>query len=739
MRLLSVTAAGVLTLVTSMLHHEPALPTPVRGPATDDRSCAICHPGPTAGLRRSAHAFALIDDSQKGRACTICHGDLAEHTHTALDPNTTTTIPRPVAASACSNCHDDDLAPASGAHSWSRAVPNVVPSPEAPALTAKRRGMFDLDWSALWAVGYRFADRNGSRDRYETDLNLDRGFRLTEAEIEGVGDGTGWADLVRIAAHDIGDPYEKLEARIERNGHYRTRAGLVKQDITYRASGDYHRVDQNSQEATYDLNYDINDDVAVFAGFRRFARDGFWLTNRVGNQNVTPQTTVSGVASPRSFDSDLAEVGLTGSLFGTDYTAAFEYLGERQRDEWSYSRTSPINPAFTESEAFLSRASLRGPGARFALFRDVGPLTIDVTGRVRDVSRNISGAGTETGFDIGEFTTTTANSARGGAETWLVDSTVALEVTERVTLLADLRFLGHSEDLSVRLVDVTVYPTLSTTTTVASVLEQRTAQRSFEGSVQLDTELTEGLLLSAGYGWSHEYLKVPDLESGDNDFRSGMLRSDGVLLGGEWRPDKHWVIGADHRQFGQNGLKLDEIVEDSTQRSSGRVRFKADDFWIETFVRRSQGENDVALTRHDAVSTGVTANLQRGEDLDLYASWIVSDIDSRTLTNFYFDPDPNPVATYVGFDGTTNTISAGLGLRPGERVRWRFDSSLTDTEGSFNVRLLDCQSDLSVKMTEGGEAGVLLRYVDYDEAGGSDDYDAALTLVYWRQRLGGQR
>ena len=44
-----------------------------------------------------------------------------------------------------------------------------------------------------------------------------------------------------------------------------------------------------------------------------------------------------------------------------------------------------------------------------------------------------------------------------------------------------------------------------------------------------------------------------------------------------------------------------------------------------------------------------------------------------------------------------------------------------------------------MKVTEGGEAGVLLRYVDYDEAGGSNSYDAALTMVYWRQRLGGQR
>jgi len=735
----SITAAGGLTLLTSILHREPdpALHMAPRG--ADDSSCMICHPGPTAGLRRSAHDFVLLDGAHKARACSVCHGDQQQHARAALDPTAEYTAPGPVESASCNQCHESGLEPEAAGHSWSRPTPTALPGPDGPAFTTEERGPLGLDWSALWSLGYRFVDREGSRDRYQTDINLDRGLRLAEAEVEGVGDGSGWADLLRVTARDIGDPYEKLEGTLQKNGRYRARAGLRKQDVKYRASGDFHRVDQRSQDATYDLSYDLSDDLEVFAGFRRFGRDGFWLTNRIGNQNVSPQTTVTGVSSPRAFDSDLSEVGVTGTIRDTDYTAAFEYLGEAQRDEWSYSRPAPANPAFTESEVFGSRATLRGPGARFALFHDSGPLTVDVTGRLRDVDRNISGAGTATGFDISEFTTTTANTAAGGARTWLVDSTATLELSERMSLLADVRLLGHSEDLSAQLVDVTVYPTLNTTTTVTKQLEQRTTQRSFEGSLQLDTELTEGLLLSAGYGWSREYLKVPDLESGDDDFRAGVLRSDGVLLSAEWRPDGRWVLGAHHRQFGQNGLKLDELVDDSTRRSSARVRYKADSYWLEAFVRRSQGENDVALTHHDSVSTGITASAQRSDRLDLFASWVISDIDSRTLTNFYFDPDPNPVATYVGFEGKTNTISAGLGLRPGERVRWRFDGALTDTEGSFDVRLLDWQTDLSVKITDGGEAGINLRYVDYDEAGGSNDYDAALTMIYWRQRLGGRR
>ena len=127
---------------------------------------------------------------------------------------------------------------------------------------------------------------------------------------------------------------------------------------------------------------------------------------------------------------------------------------------------------------------------------------------------------------------------------------------------------------------------------------------------------------------------------------------------------------------------------------------------------------------YEGLTTGVTGGISPVEELNLQASWVWNDIDSRTLTNFYFDPDPNPVPTYVGFDGTTNTITGGLDLRPDDHIRWRFNGAFTDTDGSFDVRLFDWQSDFSVEVWKGGEAGVNFRYLDYDEQGSSDDYDA---------------
>lgn len=744
MKNVAIPAASLLLLVNTWLRPEsepvPARTLPAAAMPIDDSSCQICHPGPTAALRRGPHAYLLLDGPHRASSCTVCHGDAAEHLRTALDPDTATVPAGAVAAAACASCHADDDYPTSrGSHSWSRqpAQPQAELSETAVAPPEKEPMFLGLDWAALWTAGYRFVDRDGSTNRYKTDVNLDSGFRLTEAEIEGRGDGTRWADFVRFSASSIADPYQQLEGLVEKDGSYRARAGFTKTKVTYRADGEYHRVDRNSDETSFDLSLDVADDVQLFGSFTRFNQDGFWLTNRVGNLNVTPLTTVAGVESPGNYNSDVSEVGLSGVWLDTSWLVAFNYRGDSQDDRWTYDRASPINPAFNESDDFSSHSSLRGPGMRFAAARTFEALSIDVSGLVLDLDRNVTGEGVSSGFDTSEFSTTSDSDAAGHARTWVVETSVSLELSERVALVGDMRLVGHQEDFTVLQTDTIFRPSLGTTTSVTSLLDLSTSQQTFEGSVQLDVEPTEGLLLSGGYGWAREDLTIPDLEVGDDDFTSGLLRSDGFLAGFEWRPDGHWLIGAEHRQFGQNGPQLYNIVADSSEGTKARIRYTGDRFWLETFYQRKQRENDIALMHYEGHTTGVTGSVQPHDALDIHASWVWNDIDSRTLTNFYFDPDPNPIPTYVGFHGTTYTVTAGVGVTPDERVRWRFDGALTDTNGSFDVRLLDWQSDLSVKVFEGGEAGVLFRYLDYTQQGAGDDYDAALTLVYWRQRLGG--
>ena len=47
---------------------------------------------------------------------------------------------------------------------------------------------------------------------------------------------------------------------------------------------------------------------------------------------------------------------------------------------------------------------------------------------------------------------------------------------------------------------------------------------------------------------------------------------------------------------------------------------------------------------------GTTVSAVIAEGIDLSGTYAFTDTDSRTLTNFYFDPDPTPQATVVGFN-----------------------------------------------------------------------------------------
>ncbi len=713
----------------------------------DDASCRVCHPGATVALRRSAHAGLL--ETAAETACTACHGDLSAHTAARAAGERGPEVPA-VRAQACAACHDTPLDVALGAHplrpraglgaaAGARLGQPVTgePAVAVPDVEAEHGA---LQWSAMLAAGYRFLDRDGSRDRYKTDLNLDRGFLLREAELElfATGEPT-WLDALSLRARDIGDPYQSVRGEMSKQQAYRAAAGFDKAAIHYRAEGDYHRVQQKKQSHDYSLSVEPLADVEVFASFRRSNDDGFWLTNRIGNLNLTPQTAVAGVASPRQLDTDRSEVGVRTPLGPTSLLLAVEYREEQQHDRWVYARPSPVNSAFIESEDFTARSALRGPGARAVWTAALAPLTLEVSGRVLDLERRVIGDGTGTGFDIGAFQSGITSFAEGDGRTWLLDATATLELGDRTALLLDARWVDHREEMRIDQTETVTYTGLGGSSTVQTTLDQHTAQRQLEGSLQLEVEPLSGLRLAAGYGGAREQLAVPDLEAGDGDFRRGTLRNHGGLASVDWRPDAHWTFSAEHRQFGQNAVQLHEITEDRARATEFGVRYRREQWSVSSFARERQRENDVSQTLAEVRSAGLSTSWSRDDDFDLSLSYVFSDVESRTLTNFYFDPDPNPVPTLVTFDGETHHAFAAVTTRPSRKVRWLLQSGYSDTDGSFDVRLWDWQTELSVEVWRGGEAGVAFRYVDYADAIGSDDYDAAMTFVYWRQRLGQPR
>lgn len=636
------------------------------------------------------------------------------------------TGPAPGCTSSCVRCHAGD-------HEFRGSCTRLTLAPR------EERG---LEWEALFRAGVRFLEVNGSRNRFDTDLNLGSGARLADAELSGrFRTPNDYLSRFRLDAHDIGDPYQRLRGEVAKDGLYLGRATYQKSRYKYRATGDFHRVDHKTEDAAYDLELPVGENLVVFGSFSRLSDDGFWLTHRIGNRNVAPLTSIDGVQSPRSLHADTAEAGITGSIEGIDgtsFTLAVDYLGQDEDNRWVYSRPAPANPLFTESEDLRSNSTLRGPGGRLNVTQtfDGGSLAANV--RVMDLERRVIGNGVVTGYDTDEFTTTTNSFSSGNAQTWIVDGHAILELSDTLVLDGDFRYLDYEENMRINQNDFTVYPNTGTTISVDTVLDQHTTQRAWDLSFALDWQATEGLQLTGGYGWSQEHLKVPDLDTGDTDFRKGLIKSDGVMGGFDWRPDEHWTLRLEGRDFGNSGVQVTPLNQDRRRRLLARVRYKQDGFWTETGYRHERARNHVSDHRDEVNTVSFTTGLTPRRDLDVYLSYVYSNYDNRTLTNFYFDPDPNPVPTIVGYEGDSSSYYLGATLKPSADVTWRADASFTDVNGSFDVDILDWRVDLRVRVTDRGSVGIEVRQVDYQEAGGSDNYDAVMTFVYWRQELGGR-
>ncbi len=190
-------------------------PRPLYGTA-NDRSCQVCHPGSTNGLRASVHGVLLELPDTAEQACTVCHGDLTEHR--AIARSAVAPIPAvpAVEIEACNACHDGEDWPTSlGAHPWPGAA--VHREHGAPISRLPEQGT-GLDWSGLLTLGYRFVSRSGSRGRYRTDINLEPGLRLLEADVEARGRGDSWADLLRLQMNGLEDPYTDASFEVSKDG-----------------------------------------------------------------------------------------------------------------------------------------------------------------------------------------------------------------------------------------------------------------------------------------------------------------------------------------------------------------------------------------------------------------------------------------------------------------------------------------------------------------------------------------
>lgn len=709
-----------------------ALPVAAQAPDADV-GCRVCHPGAVRGLQQSPHRRLLLAPPAAG-ACSACHVGAGAHADAAARLEPVPRVPA-VPAASCTACHQGAaLAPALAAHARERVGSGAVPPAAPPAAQAAAAAQQDaaLHWSGLVELGYRFVARHGSRDGFATDVDLPPGAVLRAFELRGLGGGDSTIDEVAARGQGLGDPRWSVDGEL-RAGDVRLRSGFDRDRFRYRAGGDFHRVDRDSELAHSEFELGLGDGQRLFASLQHRDDDGFWLTQRIGDRNLAVQTFVDGVASPRHVASDEAEFGVGLRALGLDWSLAGGWFEQDDDAAWSFARPAVADPAFVESEAFATHSTLRGPSLRGSVAGDLGPLHAGLSGRLIERDRRIAAAGSSRGFDLAPFTGSTLASGDGDSRTWLVDADLELPLGQQLRAVADLHWRDHDERLHLRQTDLRVYPTLATTVQVDTVADPATVQRLFDGDLALHWQPVADLELWLGYGFAREQLRVPDLQPQDPlDFRRGHSRDDGVLAGVDYRPARGFRFAADLRDFGRDGVPLHAIEPARTRSAGGSVGFHGDGWQLRAFARHRRDESATSRHHLESFATGAGAGVDAGGltcDLD----YAFARTDTRTLTSFWFDPDPDPVPTFVGFHGDTHTLSMSLGAELGSDLRAELAAALTSTTGSFDVRTFDWRAGLRWQVVDGGSAGVELRQLRYRDDGALGDYGAELLFVYWRQ------
>jgi hypothetical protein len=369
---------------------------------------------------------------------------------------------------------------------------------------------------------------------------------------------------------------------------------------------------------------------------------------------------------------------------------------------------------------------------------NTGPVEASLNTRFLERRRRIVGSGTKTGYDTAAFISAMNSISEGSARTALIDGTLSYEITDELVLNTELRYLDHTEELSINQSDITVYPSLGTTLLVNTNLQQRTVSRLREATAELDWQAHEALTLTGGWGWSQEKLQVPDLDPSDSDFARGTIVEDGYIFGAHWRPDAHWSARVRYRDFGQGGLQLHDIVDHHTRGIRGNIGYREDTLWCDLGVVHRRSQNYVSDSRTDNTAYTLSGGYAPDEHLNWHASYTLSDIDSRTRSNFYFDPSPTPVSTMVGFRGETHSIGAGLDWRVTRRFHASMHGSYTTVHGDFELDMLHWFVDFA-RVLDQGRIGIRVEQMDYHEAGNPDDYDSLITYVYFSAAIKGQR
>ena len=578
------------------------------------------------------------------------------------------------------------------------------------------------------AIGYRNVSVDGSRAKYDQDVNLDDGARLFDLRLSIRPDDASplTPDAVTLDARNLGgDPFEQLRLDVRKYGRYAFRANrrrsawfyddilVLPADASIEGStgGDFHRFDVERVHDDVSLTIEATERAQFVIGFDRqrktgestttldISRDEFELdapvdetleTWRIGARYRWPSLRLSLDERIRDYAS-LGERFLPGFSVGENpgdlTTVDFYFLDEPYRFR-SYEHTATVH--FEPGQRFRSTARIL-----------VGDLDLDT-----DVEERSGGID----FMGNPFSTDIAGGGSIERESTAQSLDLSYSVTDRIDLIAGLR---HRSLDQVGAIDF-------------GTAEGGTSRWDIENQAYdlgIAVAPRDDLTLAAGWRRERRDLFFRDQQAGADPVTEAE-RSDADLF----------YATLDYRPMPGLGVSLslnDRQIDDpfslatpaDARRFRIRARWKGDNgFSAVVSHLHTTRDNDVAQWSHDSSQTSLRIAYS-SESLLVSAGTTRADVDRdyMRLVTGGFRQDLFDVAY------SADTSYDDLLVRWSARERLDIGAALRryDNDGSFPVQRDDFRLFASIGIAEGYVLDLSWREIDYEEAA-IEAYDAGL-------------
>ncbi|MFQ5505801.1 MAG: hypothetical protein ACE5F1_13545, partial [Planctomycetota bacterium] len=589
--------------------------------------------------------------------------------------------------------------------------------------------------------GWRFADITGNERAFDEDFDLDPGPRLSDLELELHAAGLG--PLLSGSLHGLED--RDLRARLATGAGLSERLGasgeFQRVATLFAGSGDFHRLSRRRRDVA--IHAHLQDSPA---GARRLELDytrhtlrGTTLSSRIGNQNQSPILPALDVPAELRLEDELVSLAFETRPSWGSWSLELGWNELREREDLAFSRPSPVNPNFTESELGRAGLSRRGPEARLRAElggpsqsdTELGLLLFGSYLESRFVER-----GSLTAFDGSGFTTDTLALGTGRTRLLGFEANLLLPLGEGTTLDLGQGMRDHRDRSLMSIFDTTTRVSPPLVTVTRSNLDLLVRLRELNSDVSLVHELFGGLELRLGYRYLFQRLLLPDLEPNDADFRSGDLNSHGPDLGLVWKPDARHRLSLRFEQVDVSGRTPTDTQQDFGWSAEAKLRRKlGKDGHLELFGRWRDQENELSSTSRDVRTWGASLGATPWSEAELLLSGSWARIRSLSLSSFFFRPATTPVPTVVGFRGETALLELGLDTPLLGSLRSSSTLALQRSRGSLSAMLLQYGEELSVRLSADLSFGLRASVFDYEERSGIDDYDALVALLFAELRF----